>query len=315
MNYNGLVLTTIDVVPVPESNRVRFSGAIVGSESDITATFLNNIQQINDKDKDGKRLFEADRVSVVEAQKIIKEQDGSCKPLFCIHGFYVEPGRHLQDIKDQARDNFDQERFMLIPVIWPTAGGALYGADREEASPGAGRALKALKEELDSFPHKSVMCHSMGNNVLRHAADAKFKFDNIFMVSADVRHDLFHTSYIRGGDEDERKDGLRICGMLSNPKKGKVHVLTNGADYALTGSSWNPRNWVTRMGLIGHAREKTWRRTWRDNESLTDDEVKGCIVNKHCNPELSIKNKAWHSYQFERFAVAYYREQADKFAE
>ena len=48
-------------------------------------------------------------------------------------------------------------------------------------------------------------------------------YNNIFFKQ-DVRYDLFHKDYIRGGSEPERKDGLRICQMLSNPNKGKVHI-------------------------------------------------------------------------------------------
>jgi len=307
MNYEGLVLTTIDVVDAPNSDRVRFSGSIQGSESDTTATFLSNVKEMKETG-----MFEADRVSVDQAKSIIRESYGGSKPLFCIHGFWTEPGTHLKDVA-KKQENFNEGRFMLVPVIWPNAGGVKYGRDRVKASPGAGKALQTLKTEIDSFPRKSLLCHSMGNNVLRHAADAKFKFDNIFMSAADVRHDLFHTSYIRGGDEDERKDGLQICGMLSDPQKGKVHVLTNGADYALLGSSYNPRNWITRLGLVGSAREKKWWGGWRDNESLTDDEIKGCIVNKDCNSKLPIFRKGAHSYHFDPFAVAYFREQAEKF--
>lgn len=315
MNYNGLVLTTIDVQKAPDSDRVRFSGSIQGTETDTTATFLTNVTEIS------RNQFEADEVSVEKAKDIIQQRDGgegsaessSIKPLFCIHGFWVEPGTHLKSIAEEQKNLFDRGQFMLVPVIWPNKGGVRYGRDRVKASPGAGRALQSLKNEIDSFPRKSLLCHSMGNNVLRHAADAKFKFDNIFMAAADVRHDLFHKSYIRGGDEDERKDGLEICGMLSDPQRGKVHVLTNGADYALLGSSYNPRNWVTRLGLVGNARVKKWWGGWRDDDSLTDDEIKGCVVNKDCNSELPIFLKVSHAYQFKSFAVQYYRAQAEKF--
>jgi len=74
-------------------------------------------------------------------------------------------------------------KFMLVPVIWPSAGGVKYSSDRVNAS-GAGNAFKTLKKGIDSFPRKSLLCHSMGNFVLRHAADATFKFDNIFMAAA-----------------------------------------------------------------------------------------------------------------------------------
>lgn len=65
ITYDGLALTSIDVVPSPKGgNWVRFSGSIEGSAADTSATFLKNIKQINDKDESGQRLFEAERVTV-----------------------------------------------------------------------------------------------------------------------------------------------------------------------------------------------------------------------------------------------------------
>jgi len=70
---------------------------------------------------------------------------------------------------------------------------------------------------------------------------------------------------------------------------------------------------MTRLGLVGNARVKKWWGGWRDDDSLTDDEIKGCVVNKDCNSELSVFYEASHSYQFKSFAVQYYRAQAEKF--
>ena len=73
-------------------------------------------------------------------------------------------------------------------MIWPTqAGNALnfiqrYSGDRGY-SKAAGEAFKnSMKEFAGVFPRKSLVAHSMGNRVLRHAADARYRFDNIFMV-------------------------------------------------------------------------------------------------------------------------------------
>lgn len=114
----------------------------------------------------------------------------------------------------------------------------------------------------------------------------------------DVRFDLFFKSYIRGDEtEPERKDGLRICKMLTDKKKGKVHVLSNSLDYALRSSAVNPfGNSLTRIGAVGH------------NEDREDDEVKGCIVNKYVGSKLPWYRKASHSYHFDPFAIKYYQE-------
>ncbi len=187
VTYDGLVLTSIDVEAVPNTERtVRFSGTIAGRVDDETATFLENVRQINDTDEAGKRLFEAETVSVARAREIINEgvQGGAGKPLFCIHGWSIQPGQHLQDLQ-AAGKKFDQGKFTLVPVIWPTRQGLFnYLSDQETSAAGAGKAFMTIKKGIDNFPSKSLLCHSMGNFVLRNAAFEKFKFDNIFMVAA-----------------------------------------------------------------------------------------------------------------------------------
>jgi hypothetical protein len=188
ITYDGLVLTSIDVTPSPtKEGYVRFSGGKLGRSDDDTATFLTDIKQINDKDEGGERLFEAKKLTVSEAKAIINNAsaDGEGKPLFCVHGFNVQPGTHLKNFKDSVNGKFNQGKFMPVPVIWPSKGGVNnYWGDRGNSAPGAGQAFKTLKRGVDSFPSKSLLCHSMGNFVLRNAADEKFRFDNIFMCAA-----------------------------------------------------------------------------------------------------------------------------------
>ena len=96
--------------------------------------------------------------------------------------------------------------------------------------------------------------------------------------------------------------------MLSNRNNGKVHILWNGADYALVASSWNPMgNLLTRIGLVGNNMERTWWGGMREAD-LTDDEIKGCIKNFACGPKLPYSQRTAHSYQFNDFAVKYYQD-------
>jgi len=313
INYDGVVLTSINLERKPGTDKtVTFSGygSIKRSADDQTATFLHKINQINDKDEGGKRLFQAEILTVAEAKKIINEggEGGNeGKPLFCIHGWRVQPGTHLKKLKNLNQKKFTKGKFILVPVIWPSSK-IKYENDRKR-SMRAGKAFAALKDKIECFSSKSLLCHSMGNRVLRHAADATFKFDNIFMVAADVRHDLFHKDYIRGNDNDEpekeRDDGLEICRMLSNREKGKVHVLYNGADYALNLSGWWPMTWKSRLGSVSNNQKRTWYGGWRKAD-LTDPEIKEFVVNKACNPHLT--NKLSHNYQFNDFAIRYYQE-------
>eukprot|EP00554_Chaetoceros_debilis_P002889 CAMPEP_0194096008 /NCGR_PEP_ID=MMETSP0149-20130528/57123_1 /TAXON_ID=122233 /ORGANISM="Chaetoceros debilis, Strain MM31A-1" /LENGTH=421 /DNA_ID=CAMNT_0038781973 /DNA_START=17 /DNA_END=1280 /DNA_ORIENTATION=+ len=203
--YKGLALTSIDVIKTGDTSwggnpLVHFDGTIKGRADDKDATFLKNIKEV--KDATGKKVLEAEKLTVAQAKAIINQasSDGKGKPLFCIHGFNVQPRTHLKKVKAATVDKFNKGKFMPIPVMWPSEGGATnYWGDRK-TTPGAGNGLKSLKKALDSFPSKSLLAHSMGNRVLRYAADAKFKFDNIFMVAADVRHDIFHKDYINSGD-------------------------------------------------------------------------------------------------------------------
>merc|ERR1712238_434816 len=89
-------------------------------------------------------------------------------------------------------------------------------------------------------------------------------------------------------EREEREDGLEICRMLSDREKGKVHVLYNGADYALNFSGWNPMTWKSRLGSVSNNQKRTWYGGWR-NADLTDPEIKECVVNKACNPHLTNK--------------------------
>lgn len=316
ITYDGLVLTSIDVNSVDgQPDKVRFSGKIKGKKDDKDALFLKNIVQINEKDEDGERLFQADKVSVSEAKKIIDEAagDGKGKPLFCIHGFNVQPGSHLKQCQQHSK-KFNQGKFMLVPVIWPSAGGVInYGGDRFGSSIGAGEGLKSLRKGIESFPAKSLLAHSMGNRVLRIAADAKFKFDNIFMAAADVPHDLFNKDYIRSTDDEnsEAKDGLNIVKMLSrdsrNKPKGKVYVLTNSVDFALTGSRF--ANLKPRLGAVGAGNARNWRGAFRFDPKNFDDEIPAdCIENKPCNRFLGVFDKLAHSYHFNPFAIKFYQE-------
>ena len=141
--YDGLVLTSIDVKPVEGTERtVRFSGSIAGRADDDTATFIEKVRQINDSDEDGKRLFEAETVTVARAKEIINGdlEGGDGKPLFCVHGFNTRPGIHLKNLTNAAK-KFNKGKFTLVPVIWPNERGLEnYYSERPTAS-GAGKAF------------------------------------------------------------------------------------------------------------------------------------------------------------------------------
>jgi len=311
--YEGLALTSIDVIQTGQKSEegnplVHFDGSIKGQANDQDATFLKNIKEV--RDATGKKTLEAEKLTVAQAKAIINEasSDGEGKPLFCMHGFNVQPRGHLKTIKWATVDRFNKGKFMLIPVMWPSAGGVTNYFDDFKTTPGAGNGLKSLKKALDSFPSKSLLAHSMGNRVLSYAADAKFKFDNIFMVAADIRYDLFHKDYINSG----QRQGMKICSMLtrgvSGKPKGKVYVLVNGADYALIGSGWVPTEFVSRLGAIGAHYKRSWGLFWTEDKQVTHPDIVDCIENVGCNRKLYWSEKAAHSYQFFKQIVPIYQE-------
>jgi len=318
--YKGLALTSIDVIKTGDTSwggnpLVHFDGTIKGRADDKDATFLKNIKEV--KDATGKKVLEAEKLTVAQAKAIINQasSDGTGKPLFCIHGFSVQPRGHLKAIKEATVNRFNQGKFMPIPVMWPSGGGVKYLGDRK-TTPGAGNGLKSLKKALDSFPSKSLLAHSMGNRVLRHAADSKLKFDNIFMVAADVRHDIFHKDYINSGDaNDENRtelQGKKICSMLSSGSngkpKGKVYVLYNGADYALTGSRFIKLKLTSRLGAIGAHSRRNWMSRWTEDKKVTHPDIVDCIENVGCNSKFSLSQKTAHSYQYLPQIVTIYQE-------
>ena len=178
--YDGLVLTSIDVKAKPidgRPNRVEFYGDMNdGTNDDDTAVFLTNITMKTREDEEGRLVLEGDVVDP-------KEVPVDLKPLLCIHGFNVSPMKHMEECKKAQKFT---EEFTPIPVIWPAKGNSLlnYPDKRVTESVGAGKAFKTLNKYACKFRSKSLHAHSMGNRVLRYAADAGFTFDNIFMVGA-----------------------------------------------------------------------------------------------------------------------------------
>ena len=186
--YNGgLVLTSIDVIqaPIPNKrpNRVEFSGGVAdGTKNDDTAVFLENVKEAR-REKNGTIILEADVVEDISKREDIMSTMDSTQQLFCIHGFNKGAKTHLEECQE-AQNGLGE--YNVIPVIWPGLGERRllnYTDKRKTEALGAGRAFKTLSRYMDIFPKKSLHAHSMGNRVLRFAANAGCNFDNIFMVA------------------------------------------------------------------------------------------------------------------------------------
>jgi hypothetical protein len=320
--YEEIVLTSIDVVdsPTPSSpNRVIFSAATPGKKDDTTATFIRKVKYVQKsptetKAKSSHVMLEAEKILPGQVRSLInaeseeaaerstdaKDMDVNRKVLFTVHGYDQDPIEYLLEIKG-VETRF--KKFKLIPVLWPSSsdsvGMFVYPRDKILGQ-GAAKAFQSIVEPAESFS-KSILAHSMGNYVLRKFANSSFNFDNIFMVAADVNHDLFNERYIEGGKQEWRKDGLRIKDMLTEGKDGKIHVVYNKRDTTLMKSSFLNRD--SRLGRSGIplGGDCLLRKADKVHEDIKD--VVTTIDWTRSYPSDS------HSYQFDLGIVGYYESQ------
>ena len=114
--------------------------------------------------------------------------------------------------------------------------------------------------------------------------------------SPDVSGEMFNQSYIEGGEQEWRKDGIRIKDMLTPDRGGKIHILYNKNDKDLLLSKFI--NMKSRLGKDGISLEGCC----------------GCGDELHEDVENSIEAVDWtnsspsssHNYQFDWGAIAYY---------
>mmetsp|Transcript_9155 Transcript_9155/g.10693 ORF Transcript_9155/g.10693 Transcript_9155/m.10693 type:complete len:355 (+) Transcript_9155:65-1129(+) len=335
--YDGLIVTSIVTINIPQTEddkkkdqqRVTFSGEDDGVD---TAIFLKNIVLSQDsRDKTGKRVFEGIEVGIEEVKRMINLQTaaGKGKPLFCVHGFNTEPEEMFKDTvtgsyyqakhRFETRSNQDGTKFGYypVPVIWPNSGD--YKEDTE-ACKKIGAGLRALLNGTESMVRKSLLCHSMGNKVLCEAAATvngiEAKFENIFMVAADIDYDIFHkgpTTTTRMDQSTKKLMAKNIFNMLKkgdNDKPiGKIYVLHSKSDNMLRLSGLVV-NSQARLGLLGVKQRKTGFFRYADDDELVVDEYRNYIDNKDCRDfpmedNFLFKN---HSYQFENWAIDFYEE-------
>ena len=101
---------------------------------------------------------------------------------------------------------------------------------------------------------------------------------------------------------------MLVSGSNGKPK-GKVYVLYNGADYALTGSRFIKLKLKSRLGAIGaHYRRRNWAGLWTEDKKVTHPDIVDCIENVGCNSKFSLSQKTAHSYQYLPQIVTIYQE-------
>lgn len=219
------------------------------------------------------------------------------KVLLYMHGFNVPPRHVLEACGEYSQAH----RRLVIPLLWAVEDRSVlgYGADRILNAP---TAAEAFGDKLNVVKHvrTSLLCHSMGNYVLRLAARTSETgdrpFEDIFMVAADVSHDIFEKSQNMHADSKEN-DGLEIRNMVKN----KVHVLHSHKDRAMKARKWHPKTWnIPGLGASGY-------------RNTAEHPLHPELVNKLTKFDCSsFSGKAdpliHHRYQFYQKSVDYYEE-------
>ena len=220
------------------------------------------------------------------------------KVLLYMHGFNVPP----KDVFKGCKYYTDKYKREVIPLLWVNEKSPFtYRRDRVLHSPSAAEAFRD-KLEVAKNIKKSLLCHSMGNYVLRLAArtfTGPKPFEHIFMVAADVDHDIFDASQNNHSNPTEN-DGLEIMGMAEK----KVHVLHSWKDVAMM---VRPR---LKRGLGARGFRDTEKHPL--HKSIKDG---GRLVKHDCSgfshEKDLLKN---HGYQFNDDAIEYYEKFMDGLA-
>jgi Alpha/beta hydrolase of unknown function (DUF900) len=219
--------------------------------------------------------------------------------LFYIHGFNSNPDGVFASCETYHRANPHR---LVVPVIW---------ADQQHGVPGylvdkffnvqpAARAFALVLDYPHAFPQRSLVCHSMGNFLLRRLARAfaelrrdetgfgKQRFDHIFMVAADVTDRLFDRRQNNHKDPT-KNDGLNIIGLA----RRKVHVLYSREDKALM-ARVVPNLCSCALGLWGY------------NQDRLHDDAREQLVARDCNGRTNNDQIIHHSYFFGNDQMQYY---------
>jgi len=310
-------ITNVVLEKIEGSERVKFTRRTAGQSGE--AHLLKNVD-------DKESHYEADVVQPEDAAAAIQEalaESGREEVLFYIHGWKNSCRDSVN--KCVAMNNMEldpKKKFLVLPVFWAAGWEDLmYRDERRVAAPEAGKDFRVLYNTMayalkDSTVKKSLICHSMGNFVLRIFAqghddlngDTKNPpvFEDIFMVAADVRWDLFNEEFNQGHTEEvdtnEKKENLKHSGYtdgghkIVNLAKNKVHVLYNTGDKALLARQvWHSKGGskVSAIGrCAGYAMDKL------------HPDFKDKVVFHHCNYMTSFY--PGHSYYPMKLAMQYY---------
>lgn len=233
-----------------------------------------------------RRLFEELRKCMLEGHDA----------LVYVHGYSVDwrsavaSAAALEDMLNR-RPSISGKRVLVLLFTWPSDGKKIpwmsYASDRKEAADSGlalGRGLLKLRDYLGGLApadycgqNLHVLCHSMGNWVLRNALERILEFggpralprilDNIFMCSPDV------------DDNDFDNHAGHVGAMLPLLDIAKsVSVYHNRGDAALVVSDTTKGN-ANRLGTNGAAHPQTLHA--RVQQVDCSDRVQGLVEHSY----------------------------------
>jgi len=146
--------------------------------------------------------------------------------LYSIHGFQTEPKASFEDAHNFNKQGVENVGgYLVIPVNWRNRWGLLqtsYEYDRNNLAPMAGEQLARQFDAFKSSYSASAVVHSMGNYVFRnmahHVKNPEQIFQNVFMVAADARSDMFGDKFNPAAAADKH-GGLRIGWYLAEKEQ------------------------------------------------------------------------------------------------
>ena len=217
------------------------------------------------------------------------------KVLLYMHGFNVPPKFVLEQCGEYAKTRGR----LVIPLLWAVEDRGVLGFGRDRIW-NAPTAAEAFGDKLNVVKkvRTSLLCHSMGNYVLRLAARTSNTgdrpFEDLFMVAADVSHNIFDKDQ-NNHAEPTLNDGKEIESMIQK----KIHVLHSHKDCAMKIRPWHPTTWaIPGLGANGY-------------RNTTDHPLHPNLENKLAKYDCSSFSgeadpRNHHGYQFSEQAVDYY---------
>jgi len=174
-----------------------------GTESETK--FLKDVRYCPDAGRFGAYRIYGEVVSLEEFKAAVEEEvrtnDAYDHVMYHFHGVGNAPDVPFMEAH-RFMENHADTGYLWIPFSWRTSWGrfqTFYEFDRNTHAIEAGKTFAASIDMFNLSAPTSLMAHSMGNWVTRVMAqntiDPEIVFENIFMVAADERMDMFANDF------------------------------------------------------------------------------------------------------------------------